>query len=131
MPEDLKIQMEHITREQFISAWNYCLSLESDLSNTSRYIEPAGQENVHSFEFAKLIILSCTEVESLMKIICFELTEEEKGNIGEYKEVILKELPNIISAKVSVSRTGREIAPFFGWDVDRFLFLELTGSGVF
>ena len=53
--------------------WNYFLMLESDLDNTSRYIEPQGQENVYSFEFAKLLILACTEVESVFKAICFEI----------------------------------------------------------
>lgn len=43
--------------------WNYYLSLEKDLDDTSRYIEPKGQENVFSFEFAKLLVLSCTELE--------------------------------------------------------------------
>ena len=44
--------------------WNYFLMLENDLDNTSRYIEPQGQENVYSFEFAKLLVLACTEIES-------------------------------------------------------------------
>ena len=115
--EETRHKMEHITKEQFTGIWNYFLSLENDLSNTSRYIEPSGQEEVHSFEFAKLIILSCTEAESLMKIICFELTGEEKGNIGEYKGVILGNLPNIVSAEVSISRLGKNIAPFAGWNI--------------
>ena len=66
--EETRHKMEHITKEQFTGIWNYFLSLENDLSNTSRYIEPSGQEEVHSFEFAKLIILSCTEAESHQQI---------------------------------------------------------------
>ena len=112
-------KMEHITKEQFTGIWNYFLSLESDLSNTSRYIEPSGQEEVHSFEFAKLIILSCTEAESLMKIICFELTNEEKGNIGEYKGVILERFPNIVSAEVSISRLGKKHSAVCGVEYGR------------
>ena len=109
--------MEHVTKESFNGIWNYFLSIESDLENTSRYIEPSGQENVHSFEFAKIIILASTEVESVMKAICFELTNEEKGNIGEYKQVILARFPKITTASVTISRLGKSISPFEGWDV--------------
>ena len=108
--------MEHITERSFNGVWNYYLSLESDLANTSRYIEPAGQEETHSFEFAKIIILACTEIESVMKAICFELTNSEKGNMGEYKETILTKFPKIVQAQVTVSRLGRDIVPFDGWD---------------
>ena len=55
--------MEHLTNESFNGMWNYFLSIEQDLANTSRYVEPRGQENVHSFEFAKIIILASIEAE--------------------------------------------------------------------
>ena len=49
-----------MTEKEINGIWYYYLSIEDDLSNTSKYIEPDGQENVHSFEFAKLLILACT-----------------------------------------------------------------------
>ena len=39
--------------------WYYFLDLEKELADSSRYIEPEGQENVYSFEFRKIIILAC------------------------------------------------------------------------
>ena len=105
-----------ISSEIIRSIWNYYLSLEKDLEDTSRYIEPKGQENVHSFEFAKLLVLSCTELESVFKLICYECTGEKKGNIGEYKEVVLEKYPNIVFAEVSINRWGKTICPFEGWD---------------
>lgn len=109
-----------MTKEEFNGIWNYYLTLEGDLSNTSRYIEPAGQENVHSFEFAKILILACTEIESVLKAICRELTRTEpEGNIGCYKEVILGYYPKIINATITISRLGRNLEPFYGWDVGK------------
>ncbi len=105
-----------MTENEFNGIWNYYLSLELDLANTSRYIEPTGQEDTHSFEFAKIIILACTEIESVMKIICAELTNSEKGNIGEYKATILTRFPKIVTARVTISRLGKDIVPFDGWD---------------
>ena len=60
--------------------WNYFLMLESDLDNTSRYIEPQGQENVYSFEFAKLLVLACTEIESVLKVMCKEIDPTAKAD---------------------------------------------------
>lgn len=99
------------------SLWNYYLSLERDMDNTSRYIEPLGQEDVYSFEFAKLIILSCTEIESVFKKICFVITNNQvEGNISSYKEIILGKYPKITKARVFVLRLGKILEPFKGWD---------------
>ena len=103
-------------KEEISNIWNYYLALEDDFSVTSRYIEPRGQENVYSLEFAKLLILSCTEVETVFKNLCMETENKECGNIGEYKDVILRHFPKITTAKVDISRWGKEITPFNGWD---------------
>ena len=55
---------------ELATSWNYFLSIERDLSETSRYIEPYGQENAYSFEFYKIIMLSCAEIESAFKKLC-------------------------------------------------------------
>jgi len=95
------------------------MNLQSDLSNTSRYIDPRNQQQVHSFEFAKILILSCTEFESVMKQICFELTHETHGSISEYKETILQHFPGIVDAKVYVPIIAETILPFNNWNNDR------------
>lgn len=98
--------------------WNYFLMLENDLDNTSRYIEPSMQENVYSFEFAKLLILACTEVESVFKAICFAIEEKQvAGEIGTYKATILGKYPKIVDSEVNVKRLGKSIKPFNGWDL--------------
>ena len=97
--------------------WNYFLVLEADMNNTSRYVEPSGNESVWSFEFLKILILSCTEIESAFKQLCKEIDDTKKpGDIGEYKGIILKKYPQIVNAKVKVKRFKAEIKPFEGWD---------------
>ena len=104
-------------RKTLCGMWNYFLMLENDLDNTSRYIEPSWQENVYSFEFAKLLILSCTEVESVFKAICMEIEHKEvPGNIGTYKSTILGKYPKIVNTEVNIKRLGRHINPFSEWD---------------
>lgn len=114
-----------MTQEKLNGIWNYYLSLERDMANTSQYIEPLGQENVYSFEFAKLLILSCTEVESLFKIVCSIISPNKcAGNIAAYKEIILDKYPNIIDAKVSISRLNTSIKPFDNWDTSKLIWWD-------
>lgn len=109
-----------MTTQTINEIWNYYLTLEGDIANTSRFIEPSGQENVHSFEFAKILILACTELESVFKLLCLEITgKQPEGTIGKYKETILGRYPRIVDAVVSVKRWGRTIAPFEGWDIGK------------
>ena len=113
-----------MTQTELENLWNYYLTLESDIANTSRYIEPDGQENVYSYEFAKLIILSCTEVENSLKTLCMEKIGKECGNISEYKNVVLNFFPKIVEAEVYVSRWAKSIQPFFGWNVGKLSWWE-------
>lgn len=75
-----------ITEKELSGIWNYYLSLEKDLDNTSRFIEPRGQENVFSFEFAKLLVLSCTELESVLKLLCYERSGEKKAILASIRK---------------------------------------------
>ena len=105
-------------REELDEIWNYYLSLEKDMDLTSSYVEPRGQEEVLSFAFAKIIILACTEIESVFKVFCRELGEEN-GNIGEYKRAILREYPTLVDAEISIPRLHKTIKPFRNWDNNR------------
>ena len=117
-----------ITTEIINGIWNYYLSIEKDLDNTSRYIEPKGQENVFSFEFAKLLVLSCTELESVLKLLCYECSGEDRGSIGEYKETVLTYYPKIIFAEVNIARWGKTIRPFEGWDKGKLSWWNAYGN---
>lgn len=109
-----------MTENELMSIWNYYLSLEDDLAATSRYIEPAGQENTFSFEFSKLLVLACTEIESVLKRICYIIAGHHvEGDIGAYKQTILSIYPKITKATVIVSRLGKNIIPFSGWGSGR------------
>lgn len=99
--------------------WEYYLSLEKDIERTSSFIEPRGQENVYSFEFAKLLILACTEIESAFKVLCKDIYGKELGTIADYKCEILKKYPKIVNATISIGRLGHNIEPFSGWDTGK------------
>lgn len=100
--------------------WYYFLDLEKELADSSRYIEPEGQEDVYSFEFRKIIILACTECETAFKALC-EIIDQSKnrGSIGDYKGIILGKYPKLVEAKVTISRWHKTIQPFKKWDTGK------------
>ncbi len=100
--------------------WYYFLDLEKELADSSRYIEPDGQENVYSFEFRKIIILACTECETAFKAMCEEIDDTKKrGLIFDYKGIVLGKYPKIVDAEVHISRWHKTIKPFVGWDTGK------------
>ena len=96
--------------------WFYYLSISKDMENTSLYVEPREQENVYSLEFCKIIVLSCVELETVLKAICYKAEGGKHGDIGDYKKVILSHFPKIVEAEVIVSRYEKTIKPFESWN---------------
>lgn len=102
---------------ELTTCWNYFLSLDRDLNETARYIEPESQENTFSFEFYKIIMLGCAEIETAFKQVCKAIDSSKKsGSIDKYKEMILSRYPKIEDCEVVVRRWhSRAIRPFEGW----------------
>ncbi len=100
------------------NCWYYFLSLENDLEKASQYVEPRGQENVYSIEFYKIFVLACVEVETLFKGFCLLFENESAGEIGIYKGILLKHIPQIVDAEVFIKRCRTRLKPFAGWDSD-------------
>ena len=113
-----------MTKKEFDTIWEYYLIIEDDLAKTTRYVEPAGQENVYSFEFEKIIILTCTEIEKVIKKIAYESKKESLGNMEQYKRFFFDNYPKIIETVVRVSRLEREIKPFENWDTTKLLWWD-------
>lgn len=97
--------------------WNFFLSLESDLIDTSKYVHFA-EENFETFssQFSKILLASASEFESVSKKFLKALyPEKNPGNIGQIKEPLLTKFPNIYKNVVTIARYGIEIKPFCSW----------------
>lgn len=116
--------MNGVNEFDIIGSWFYFRSLSDDMAETARYVEPKGQEDVFSIEFAKIIILSCVELESVLKAICASIDGKDGGSIGNYKEKVLAKYPGIVEAEVEIPRSGQKIKPFAGWEADRLLWWD-------
>lgn len=100
------------------SLWNYFLILEEDFKNTLRYIELTEKNwDCFSLELSKQLICIATEFENICKALCKEINGTTPGNLKEYKEIILKEFPNIWNTNVFIDyKNQMEIKPLASWE---------------
>lgn len=69
-----------------LNHWRYFLSLEKEFSETLRFVEfTPSQQSVYSFEFARLLILICSELDVLFKVVCSSaIPGSDADSIGKY-----------------------------------------------
>lgn len=97
--------------------WNYFLALERDLEVVSRYVE-FSQPNfqVFSIELAHLLFAAASEVDVVAKLLCERIAPAApRGNINEYKAVLLSEFPDLPTTQAFVPRYGLSFAPWLNW----------------
>ncbi|MGM0168001.1 hypothetical protein IGI39_003013 [Enterococcus sp. AZ135] len=81
-------------RNQFENYWSYYLNLENMFAKTEQYISHSvANQKAYSNEFAKIILLSCSEIDSLLKIVCIHLNipkDRKYFNMSSYAKALLK-----------------------------------------
>ena len=97
--------------------WNYFLAVEAELVACARYVEfsPANYA-CYSNEFAKLIVLAASEVDSIFQELCRHLDSSAKAErITDYYSVLLAEYPLLTQCEVAISRYRLTIQPWKDW----------------
>ena len=81
-------------RNRFEMYWRYYLSIEKMMKNTSQYVCPSYlNEKTYSDEFIKIILLSCSKIDSILKVIYREKNlhfDDKKYNMSVYAKALLK-----------------------------------------
>jgi len=97
--------------------WNYCLTVEKDLENLSRYVEFTEDNlEVYSIELTRILLSSSSEVDVVMKQLCKLLDpDKEYENINDYKAVIKNNLPLLIDEEITIDRFGFSFKPWNSW----------------
>lgn len=100
-----------------LNHWRYFLSLEREFCDTLRYVEftPA-QQNVYSFEYARLLILVCSELDVLFKVICTSVEPSNDADSIEKYFACVTTKYRVQSEVVRVDRYSSRIAPFEHWN---------------
>ena len=96
---------------------DYFLALESDLLNFSRYIEFATDNyDAYSMELVRLLLAAGSEVDIACKQLCRLVNPKNKrGNISNYRAVLLKRFPEIQSQVVCIRRHNISFQPWNRW----------------
>lgn len=104
--------------------WNYFKSLAKQFQQTEQFVDHAMDSSgklkngkTFSNEFAKLLLLSASEIEVNAKALCAESGHavSDKANIKEISKTILSIYPNIIDTKISTPY--QIIKPLAAWSI--------------
>ena len=97
--------------------WDYYCALESDFKQISRFID-FSEENlkVYSIELTRILLSACSELDVILKDICYQINESSSPQkINDYREIIREDLGEIINEKVNVGLYFFNIQPFEIW----------------
>ena len=106
-----------MNRDEFHKrAWNYYLMLEKKFIQTLNYVELSTDNGAtYSLEYAGLIQLIGSELDSFFKTYC-GFKQDERKTILDYYPKVIEKFPSIRSQIVSVPLGDMRIRPFGGWD---------------
>ena len=102
--------------------WNYFLAVEAELAACSRYVEFSHDNYAcYSNEFAKLILLAASEVDSVWQALCVHLNPSSNArNITDYYTTLLDQYPLLTQCEVAIPRYQLTLCPWKGWtDIQR------------
>ncbi len=102
-----------------LNHWRYFLSLEREFCDALRYVEFTEQQQaVYSFEFARLLLITCSELDVVFKVVCDRVAPTSPAKcIGQYF-TCLDAKYNLAIESIRIARYSREVAPFEYWDKD-------------
>lgn len=97
--------------------WEYFLAIESDLENCTKYVEFCYENyETYSIEFARIIMASCSEFDTVIKLTCKSIASSEKPRkILEYYPIITSKYPNFILYKMLIPRYKICLQPWKDW----------------
>jgi hypothetical protein len=98
--------------------WQYFISLESSLNETTRYVELSETNYpVFSIEYARILLSTAAEVDVVCKVLCGRIDSSAKaGNIDDYSKIILSAYPKFPQIRIQVPRLETDLIPWASWD---------------
>jgi hypothetical protein len=97
--------------------WEYFLSIESDLEGCSRYVEFCSDNyKTYSIEFARIIMASCSEFDTVVKLLCRSIDPQKKPeNILQYFPILSSKYPNFTKYEMYMPRYKITLKPWENW----------------
>ena len=88
--------------------WEYFLAIESDLENCSRFVEFCPDNyNAYSLEFARIIMASGSELDTVIKLLCKSIDPRRKPNkILKYYPILNSKYPNFTLFEIYIPKSN-------------------------
>lgn len=98
--------------------WEYFLAIESDLDACTRYVDFSEKNyTTFSIEFARIILASCSEIDTIMKLLCKKIDSAKRAeNILSYFPIIGAKYSKFTESEIIVPRYKLEFKPWKGWN---------------
>ena len=96
----------------------YFLAIEDELINCSKYVEfNSNNYSTYSIEFAKLIMTSSSEIDSVFKELCKAISPTSNPkNITEYYPIIIGKYPKFTEIEIEVFKYNISFKPWENWN---------------
>jgi len=101
--------------------WDYFLSIEADLEKCSRFVH-FSEDNyeTYSIEFARIIMASSSEFDTVIKLICNSIDASRKpDNMPAYYPILHSKYPKFTTFEVNVPRYKLTLYPWKEWTVNQ------------
>ncbi|MDZ5713348.1 hypothetical protein [Jeotgalibacillus haloalkalitolerans] len=112
-------------RSLFEMHWQYYLSIEKMLVKTNQYVTHSDKnKNTYSDELASILLLACSEIDSLLKQLCKNYGVQSKGkyfSMEDYAKVIEKNMSNELGLATGINTINDD-------DILIFPFEEINSS---
>jgi len=97
--------------------WEYFLAIENDLERCSRYVEfHEDNYRTYSLEFARIIMASASEVDTVMKLICSSIdSSKNPNNIVQYFPIVMTKYPKLTQYTIELPRFMLCFRPWENW----------------
>lgn len=98
--------------------WEYFLAIESDLERCSRYVEFCSDNYcTYSLEFARIIMASCSEFDTVIKLLCKSIEPcKNPDTILAYYPILSSKYPNFTSYEMYIPRYKISLQPWKDWN---------------
>lgn len=115
-----------MNHNDFFNYWNYFLLIDKDLMKTNRFVQHSNNNlNAYSSEFARIILTSCAEIDTICRLLCKEIDNScdfpddstISGGIQEYCKLILTKYPKLPTTEINITTLEDKIRPWDGWQL--------------
>ena len=111
MPDELQFLDPELTRH-----WRYYLLLESELETALRYVEPStGNANTYSIEFARQILATCAQFETVARLLCSWRVHQTPRGIQQVMSHLNDIGPGLPGWRTRFYPQNEVVAPFSDW----------------